>query len=363
MTSVLFDILNEGVSLGASDWHIKEGKDIYLRVDSELMPTTHFASSELIKEFINEVATHEQVKDYDKIGDLDLGINIENVGRFRINLHRQRGLHSISLRHIKSEILNFEQLNLPPIVKEIASCNRGIIFITGTTGSGKSTTLASMLQYININMCKHIITVEDPVEYNFEDELGFFEQREIGLDTISFESALKHALRQDPDIIMIGEMRDAQTFETALQAADTGHLVFTTLHASDAAQTITRILDFYHNPDEQANIRKALALNLKAIISQRLAPSLQGGVVPVTEIMINTATVRKLIERNMTDKLPAAIETGREDGMHSFNQILLEFLDEGKISVEEALKVAGNPEALKMNIKGVFLSADNGIIG
>ncbi len=363
MRTVLFDILNEGINLGASDWHLKENDDIFMRIDSSLVPTTHHITSEIINEFISQIATKDMIEKYNKTGDLDLSFVEDNIGRLRINIHKQRCLRSISIRHIKNKILSFEELNLPPIMTTIANYNRGIIFITGTTGSGKTTTLAAMLQYINQTDCKHIITIEDPIEFDFHDELSFFEQREVGVDTISFASALKHVLRQDPDVIMVGEMRDRESFETALQAADTGHLVMTTVHATNPPQTINRIMDFYHTPEEQEHIRKALAGTLRAIISQRLVKGSQGGVIPATEIMINTLTINKLITRNQLDKISVAIENSREDGMHSFNQILVDFVEAGMVSIEDALGVAGNPEAFKMNLKGIYLSASQGILG
>ncbi len=363
MRTVLFDILNEGVELGASDWHLKEKDDIYMRIDSELVPTTHHTSSELINEFISQIATKEMLDIYQKTGDLDLSFIEDSIGRFRVNIHKQRCFRSIALRHIKNKISSFEELNLPPIIKTIANYERGIILITGTTGSGKTTTLAAMLQYINQNKCKHIITVEDPIEFDYKDELSFFEQREVGVDTISFASALKHVLRQDPDVIMVGEMRDRESFETALQAADTGHLVLTTVHATNAPKTVNRIVDFYHTPEEQENIRLALAANLKAVISQRLVKGMNGGVLPATEVMINTLTVSKLISQNKLDKLSLAIETCGEDGMHSFNQRLVEFVEAGMVSIDDALGVAGNPEAFKMNLKGIYLSAGQSILG
>ena len=263
----------------------------------------------------------------------------------------------------RSNILSIEELGVPQSVKRIAESERGIVIVSGTTGSGKSTTLASMIEYINRNFRKHVITIEDPIEYEFHDSESIIEQREVGLDAVDFASALKHVLRQDPDVIMVGEMRDKESFDAALQASDTGHLVLTTLHATNATQAISRILDFYER-SEQDTIRGALAINVRSIMCQRLIRrAFGGGVVPAIEIMLNTPMVKKLIEENRVEKLPAAVETGSEDGMQSFNQSLLGLVNEGLITEEDALKMASNPESLKMNLKGIFLDSRSEIIG
>ena len=252
-------------------------------------------------------------------------------------------------------------INLPEILKKIASFRNGIIFVTGTTGSGKSTTMAAMLDYINNTSEQHVITIEDPIEYTFQDNRSFFEQREIGLDAASFDSALIHALRQDPDIIMVGEMRNRETFETALAAAETGHMVLTTLHTKDAAQSISRILDMFPL-EERDSIRKSISECLQAIVCQRLAPRAIGqGVVPINEILINTSIVKKLIFDNQLEKVPQAIAGGEEEGMMSFNQCLLKLAKNGDITEETALKFSDTPQQLQMNLKGIFLSS-GGII-
>jgi len=219
-----------------------------------------------------------------------------------------------------------------------------------------------MIEYINLNVRKHIITIEDPIEYEFFDKKSFIEQREIGIDSESFFSALKHALRQDPDIIMVGEMRDKESFQAALQAADTGHMVLTTLHATNASQAVNRILDFFPHA-EQDSIREALALNLKAIVAQRLMPrAFGGGVVPAVEIMVNTPIVKKIIGDNKLDKLAQAVEATDEAGMLSFNRSLYNLVNSGEITVEDAMEAATNPETLKMNLNGIFLSSEKHII-
>jgi twitching motility protein PilT len=362
--TLLHNVLDKAITADASDVHIKEGSPVCFRIDGDMVSSDFVPDSEIIERFMNQIATPVQIEQFDKTGDLDLSHLEDGVGRFRVNIHRQRNMLCVNLRWVKNQIMTFDQLGLPPVFKTISETPRGIIILTGTTGSGKSTTLAAMLEYINANMQKHIITVEDPIEYEFEDKASFFEQREVGIDTISFASALKHVLRQDPDIIMVGEMRDKSSFEAALQAADTGHLVMTTLHASNASQTINRILDFY-DKSEQDPIREALANNLTAVISQRLLPrAFGGGRAPACEIMLNTAIVTKLLRDDRLDKLSAAISAGKGDGMMTFNQCLLELVNEGTISEEDALAASDNPEALKMNFEGIFLSAgDNQIIG
>jgi len=299
---------------------------------------------------------------YDETGDADFAFEEEGAGRFRANLHKQRGMISMTLRHVKSTVPPLESLGLPKIVHTIAEYERGIILVTGTTGSGKSTTMACMLEHMNINKNRHIITIEDPIEYTFKDKKCIFEQREVGIDVITFESALSHALRQDPDVIVVGEMRDRKSLEAAISASDTGHLVLSTLHTANAGQSISRILDMYPFEERDA-IRKALAENIKAIICQRLVPRASGkGVVPCNEILINNSTIKKLIQDDQIGKLENAIAAGREYGMATFDQALLELVNNGIITEEIALEKSNNPEALTMNLRGIFLNTDGGII-
>ena len=360
MQTSLHEVLKIAVENNASDIHVKENAPVFYRIDGTIIGCDFTADHDLIYGFIEQVANEKQRAALEVTGDLDLSHREDEVGRFRVNIHRQRGLIGITFRWVKSEILNFEQLGLPASLTDIAQAKRGIIIITGTTGSGKSTTMAAILQYINTYRQEHVITIEDPIEFEFVDDQSVFEQREVGLDTDSFAGALKHALRQDPDVIMVGEMRDRISFEAALQAADTGHLVITTLHASNAAQTVTRIMDMFEK-NEQDQIREALAANLCAVISQRLAP-LAGGVgrAAVNEIMINTPIIGKLIQENRLEKLAGAIQGGQGDGMMNFNQCLLELVNAGRVTREDALEISDNPEGLKMNFEGIFLSADQG---
>jgi len=265
------------------------------------------------------------------------------------------------MRYVKTVVPSFQELGLLEQIKKIAESPRGIVLLAGSTGCGKSTTLAAMIEHINSSVKRHIITLEDPIEYVFEDNQCVLEQREVGLDTLSFHHALKHVLRQDPDIIMIGEMRDAVSFTAAMSAADTGHLVLSTLHTTNASQSVNRILDFF-KADEREQIRRQLAGTLQAVVCQRMVTTVAGGMTPALEILINTPIVRKLIEENRLDKLPLAIETGTEDGMLNFNQALFNLVKDGKVSEKEALSKASNPQALEMNFKGIFLDEGRRIL-
>ena len=351
--SLMHDLLKLAVESRASDLHMIQGRPVVLRIDSKLVETDCVLDEQSMSQFLKDMATEDLIAKFNKLGDLDLSYVEDEVGRFRVNVHKQRGETAFTLRHVKNEILSIDKIGVPPVVKKLAESERGIIILTGTTGSGKSTTLAAMLEHVNQNFKKHCITIEDPIEYEFEDKKSLFEQREVGIDTDSFRFALTHALRQDPDIIMVGEMRDKVSFDAALQAADTGHLVLSTLHATNASQAITRILDFYEH-NEQESIRIALSMNIRAVISQRLIPkAFGGGVAPAVEIMVNSPVIRKLLEQDRLEKLPAAISAGKDDGMQTFNQSLLGLMNEGLITEEDALRTASNPEALKMAMKGI----------
>jgi twitching motility protein PilT len=293
--------------------------------------------------------------------EVDFSYFVPGIGRFRTNLFQQRGQWCFAMRYVKTIVPSFEELGLLQQIRKIAESPRGIVLVAGSTGCGKSTTLAAMIEHINANFKKHLITLEDPIEYVFEDNQCVIEQREVGLDTSSFHHALKHVLRQDPDIIMIGEMRDAVSFTAAMSAADTGHLVLSTVHTTNAAQSVNRILDFF-KAEEREQVRRQLSGTLQAVVCQRMVTTVTGGMTPALEIMINTPTVRKLMEENRLDKLPVAIETGLDDGMLNFNQSLFNLVKEGKVSEKEALAKASNPQALEMNFKGIFLDEGRRIL-
>lgn len=361
--SELHDILATGVAEEASDWHIREGSTVVVRIHGKLVEMDFSTDRDYLHEAVKQITTPRLLKEYEDTGDADFAFEEENVGRFRVNLHKQRGKMALTFRHVRDETPDIVALGLPEALYEIAEHRNGIVFVTGITGSGKSTTLAGMIGHMNEKLNHHIVTVEDPIEYTFDDKNCVIEQREVGLDAITFSSALIHVLRQDPDVIVVGEMRNRETFETALTAAETGHLVLTTLHTTSASQSIIRIMDMYPS-EEQESVRKSLSQSLRAIICQRLVAKAAGdGVVPAVEIMINTPIVRKLIYENRLDKLAQAIDAGGEDGMMSFNRCLLRLVDNGVITEETALASSDNPQALEMNLKGIFLSTDGaGII-
>ena len=356
------NLLHLAVTQGASDVHVKPDHCATLRIAGALTPVVDSClNKELVAEIVKRILPAHQVERLAKEKEVDFSYIHDNGWRFRVNIFHQRGNLCLAIRYVKNEIPSFADLQLPEKLAEIVTTENGIVFVTGSTGSGKSSTLAAMLEFLNLHKQCHIITLEDPIEYVFTDNKSIIEQREIGLDTTSFPSALVHVMRQDPDVIMIGEMRDSESFMAALAAADTGHFVLTTLHTTTAASAIGRMLDFYP-AEEREQMRRQIATNLRAVVCQRLVPAINGNVVPAVEIMINTPMVRKLIEENRLDKLSAAIETGTEDGMQSFNQALLKLVKARLITEAEALSKASSPEALKMNLRGIFLDESRRIM-
>ena len=356
-------ILKLAVDGGASDVHAKVGTPIIFRINRQLIAIEAPVPSEewmnMVVKSITPPHLHQRLE---QDREVDFSYFEAGTGRFRTNVFQQRGSFALAMRHVKTNVPSFHDLGLLETIKKIAEAPRGIILLAGTTGSGKSTTLAAMIEHVNANFKKHIVTMEDPIEYVFEDNQSVIEQREVGLDTVSFAHALKHVLRQDPDIIMVGEMRDATSFMAAMSAADTGHLVLSTLHTTNAAQSVGRILDFF-KAEEREQVRRQLSGTLYAVICQRMVGTVTGGMTPALEILLNSSTVRKLIEENRLDKLAAAIETGVDDGMQNFNQSLFQLVKEGKVSEKEALAKATNAQALEMNFKGIFLSEGKRILG
>ncbi len=358
----LHSLLKFALNMGASDVHLKAGRHATIRVSGELHPVQEvMPSPEQVAEIVQHMLPKHLHARLEREREVDFSYIAESLGRYRVNVYFQRGQPCLAMRYVKEQIPSFAELHLPEQLKKIAATERGIVLVTGATGCGKSSTLASMIDHINQTEKCHIVTLEDPIEYTFTDNLCVIEQREVGLDTLSFDRALSHVMRQDPDVIMIGEMRDSQSFMAALAASDTGHLVFTTLHTTTAYHAIGRILDFFP-AQERDQIRRQLAANLYAVICQRLIPAMGGSVMPAVEIMMNTPTVRKLIEENRTDKLFAAIETGTEDGMQTFNQSLFKLVKAKAISEQNALTYATNPDALRMNLKGIFLDESRRIL-
>ena len=355
-------ILVEALEHEASDVHIKEGAPPIFRVNGTLKPYNKvkpFDHNDLSKMAFG-LMNDWQKERFIKNREVDMGYEVYGLGRFRVNVYQQRGKLSIALRIVPYQIKSPEELYLPPVVSNIALENRGLILVTGTTGSGKSTTLASMIDIINKNRNSHIITIEDPIEFIHEDKKSIIDQREVGSDTSTFSSALRVALRQDPDVILVGEMRDFETIETALTAAETGHLVMSTLHTLNATETITRIISVFP-PYHQKQVRLQLAAVLKGVVSQRLVPRADGmGRVPAVEILISTARVREcIVEKDKTSELNDAISKGQTAyGMQTFDQALMHLMKLNLITFEEALKHCTNPDDFALRVKGILATSD-----
>jgi twitching motility protein PilT len=347
-----------------SDLHLKAGLPPMMRLRNairqmEMRPLSSEDMERLVWPMLNE----RSKKLLEETGGADFAHVVgHDECRFRVNLFRQRGRLSLVARRVTNKIPTFEKLNLPASLEKLCHYDQGMIILAGVTGSGKSTTIAAMLDYINERERVHILTIEDPIEYLFSDKKSVINQREIGLDVVDWATALKHAVRQDPDVILVGEMRDRETFEAGINAAETGHLVFGTIHASTAPSTIGRILDLFPADMHQA-MRQSLAFNLKAIVCQKLLPSIRPGIqrVPTNEIMIMNPTVKELIIKAEDKKLPDAIRIGYLEGMLDFNESLRQLVEKGDVDRATALEVAPNPEALKMAFKGIKV-AQSGLI-
>ena len=353
----LDELLKSALRLGASDVHLKVNRTPVFRIHGKLVQLKEAATitEEENREIANQIMNDWQKEKFDENLEMDLAYSISGLSRFRVNIFQQRGTLSIAIRAIPYEILNFDQLNLPPVIKSIADEERGLVIVTGTTGSGKSTTLASIIDYINSSKARHIITIEDPIEYTQNDKLSYINQREIGIDTKSFKNALRASLREDPDVILVGEMRDLETMEICMSAAETGHLVFTTLHTLDAQETVNRILTVF--PVHQQNqIRYQLSQVIKAILSQRLMPRADGkGRVPAVEVCLGTSRMRDLIASpERTKELTQAIAEGNlHYGMQTFDQCLFSLFSKKLITYDEAMRQATNKDDLALRIQGV----------
>jgi twitching motility protein PilT len=360
----LHTILNTAVKENASDVHLKAGLPPIMRLYGNLVPIKNY--NRLTPTDLFNVAmrfmTDAQKETYKTTHQLDLAYSVPGLGRFRVNVFQQRGATGMSLRVIPIVIQSFEELHLPKILEKLSMEQRGLILVTGITGSGKSTTMASMIDYINNNRTCHIITIEDPIEFLHKDKKCIINQREIGVDARSFAESLRAALRQDPDIIMVGEMRDLETTEIALTAAETGHLVLSTMHTIDAAETINRIVAIFP-PYQQKQIRIQLAGVFSGIISQRLMPTKDGkGRVPAVEVMISTSRIRECIEdKDKTKDINDSIYKGHSTyEMQTFDQSLMDLLNRDYISLEESLRQATNPDDFSLKLKGVTSDSDMG---
>ncbi|MEW5917128.1 MAG: type IV pilus twitching motility protein PilT [Gemmatimonadota bacterium] len=354
-------ILQQMVQLNASDLHLKVGRPPTLRVNGDLSPLPLPAlRPDDMSTLAKELMTPKQVKEFTEFRESDFATGVPGIGRFRVNAYQQRGTIAFAIRTIPHQAKSLRELNLPPVCEDVALLPRGLVLVTGITGSGKSTSLASMLHHVNERRFANIITIEDPIEFLHRDIKCHINQREIGTDTGSFAQALRRVLRQDPDVILIGEIRDLDTLDTALKAADTGHLVFSTLHTTDATQTINRVLSFYP-PHQQNEVRYALSSALAAVVSQRLVPrSDRPGRVPACEILINTAAVREQIrDISKTLNIPDLIKEGTvQYGMQSFDQSLMSWYSKGVVSYENALFYASNPSEFALRVQGVSASSD-----
>jgi len=349
----------------ASDLHLKVGQKPILRINTVIHELgTRVYSAEEIKHALYEIMTERQRDRFETEHDLDFAYSVAAVGRFRFNVFYERGCVAVSARRVNTYIPTFEDLHLPPPTQRLTDFEQGLVIVAGPTGSGKSTTLACILEHINATQKEHIITVEDPIEFLFQDRKSFVNQREIGIDVPDFHQALKHVVRQDPDVIFIGEMRDYVSFDAALMASETGHIVFTTIHASSAPQCIGRLLDLFP-VERQPLIRQSLAFNLRAILCQRLFPSCKEGItmVPAVELLFNTATAQKLIMNSEDKKLGDLIRASKEEGMQDFNMSLVDLINQGMVSKKVALQHSPNPEQLKLNLQGIFLGDDHRILG
>jgi twitching motility protein PilT len=358
---IIKKILEEMINQGASDLHLKAGLPPVVRVDGKLRHLSlDRPSPKDLEDIASQILTPSQKERFTKTREVDFAFGVSGLARFRANFYVQRGSIAMVFRHVPVDIKNVDELNLPPVLKELALKQRGLIFVTGTVGSGKSTTLTAMVSEINNTTNKNVITVEDPIEFLHHDERSIINQREIGSDTSSFHEALRHILRQDPDVILIGEIRDALTMEIALMAADTGHLVLTTLHTVDATQTINRVISFFP-PHQHQEIRYLLGATLQAVVAQRLIPLKEGkGRVPAVEVMVVTSSIREyIIDPDKTPLISQAIREGvSSHGMQSFDQSLMKLLTDGKISMEEALKSSSNPHEFSLRLKGIQATSD-----
>jgi len=351
----LKDLLKEMFDKKASDLCLKAGSVPHLRFNNDFMPMgKEKLSSKDTENFASSIMDKCMQDDFKVNHEIDFAYQLKDVGRFRVNVFKAKGSVELVFRSIKTDILSFEELNLPAEqLKNLAMEDRGLVLITGTAGSGKSTTLAAVIDYINQNAKKHIIAIEDPIEFEHTDKKSIVSQREVGSDTNNFAASLKRIVRQTPDVILIGEMRDHETIESAFMAAETGHLVFSTLHTIDAAGTLERIINFFP-PYQHNQVRMVLSLILKAVISMRLLRRSDGtGLVPACEIMLSTPTIKKMILEGRTNEIPQAIETDQNFGMQSFTQSLLKLYQNGKVTLEEARRNATNPGELDLLVKGI----------
>jgi twitching motility protein PilT len=347
----------------SSDLHLKAGSPIIMRIKGDMRPLQGAPiTSEQIHDWLKDICSAEQMEKYDRTGDLDFSHMLPDQARsrFRLNVFKDKRSNALVARRISTTIPNFEQLNLPgQSLTRILDCNDGLIVLAGVTGSGKSTTIAGMIDYLNTTQSLHIITVEDPIEYEFKNKKSFISQREIGVDCENFKAAIRTIVRQDPDAILIGEMRDQETFEFGLTAAETGHLCFGTLHAGTVAQSIGRVLGLFPT-EKHPMLRQGLSFNLRAILCQKLLPSPKYGRVPINEILISSPIVKKVLMDGEDKKLTGIMAGSRDDGMMTFDQCLVDRCKAGELAEEVAMEFATNPEQLRLALQGIVLGSAKG---
>jgi twitching motility protein PilT len=365
MHTSIDDLLRIATSKGASDLHIKVGAYPMMRVSGALVPLNedHRLSNEETQAMGAAIMSPAHMEKFKEAQEIDLAYSVGGLGRFRCNVFQQRGSMGVVLRVIPTKILTIDDLLLPPVLRKIADEERGLVLVTGTTGSGKSTTLAAMIDHINSSRCAHVMTVEDPIEFLHRDGRSIVNQREVAVDTRSFSQALRSALRQDPDVILVGEMRDFETIETALLAAETGHLVFSTLHTLDATETINRIIAVFP-PHQQKQVRLQLAAVLRAVISQRLIPRADhAGRVPAVEVLVATGFIRDcVVDKEKTHLIQSALASGTSQyGMQTFDQSIFGLFQQGFINYAEALRWATNVDEFKLKVQGVSTTSEAAI--
>jgi twitching motility protein PilT len=358
-TARIDDLARRVVDMDGSDLHLKVDVPPVVRVNGLLSYLENYQAlrKEDAEAILEEIIPDNLRGEFEREGEADFSYEVPGLGRFRVNAFKQRGAISIAMRYIPFGVPRLEDLNVPGVVSQLAREERGIILVTGTTGSGKSTTLASMLDLVNHSESKHIVTIEDPIEYLHRDDKSIINQREVGTDTASFARALRRVLRQDPDIILIGEIRDSETAQIALSAAETGHLVLSTLHTVDATETVNRMIDLFPL-HERGQVRIMLAGTLKGIIGQRLIRTKEGGRVPACEIMVTTGRIQDfIIDPAQTGQIQQAIAEGEYYGMQTYDQALLKLVEEDKVEYAEALKVSSSPQNFKLMVQALGVSA------
>lgn len=347
------ELLRTLVEHGGSDLHLKAGTPPHTRVDGALRPCDDQQLSPAdLERLVYEIMPRDRADEFSKTNEADFAHSISGLGRFRVNAFRQRGCVSIVFRRVQSGIPGFEQLGLPSVIRRLAEEPRGLVLVTGPTGSGKTTTLASMIDHINATKAVHVVTIEDPIEVLHTDKLSLVNQREVGMDTADFASAMKRVLRQDPDVILVGEMRDPETVWAALAAAETGHFVLSTLHTTDATETINRLIDFFP-AQQQKQIRLSIAGSLRGVVSQRLVPTADGkGRIPAVEVLVMTGRVfDHIVDPEKTHDIHELIKEGEYYGMQTFDQAVFRLFSEGKVTLKDAVACASNPQDFKIMLE------------